>query len=55
MISQKYELDIEQLYQKSLEKMIVAGHLERIGNQIRLTHQGLLMANEVFEQFLLSI
>ena len=55
MISQKYELDIEQLYQKSLEKMIVAGHLERLGNQIRLTHQGLLMANEVFEQFLLSI
>ena len=55
MISQKYELDIEQLYQKPLEKMIVAGHLERIGNQIRLTHQGLLMANEVFEQFLLSI
>ena len=51
MISQKYKLDIEQLYQKPLEKMIAAGHLERIGNQIRLTHQGLLMANEVFEQF----
>lgn len=55
MISQKYKLDIEQLYQKPLEKMIAAGHLERLGNQIRLTHQGLLMANEVFEQFLLSI
>ncbi|MEE0880568.1 MAG: radical SAM family heme chaperone HemW [Turicibacter sp.] len=55
MISQKYKLDIEQLYQKPLEKMIAAGHLERLGNQVRLTHQGLLMANEVFEQFLLSI
>ena len=54
-ISQKYQIDIEQLYQKPLEKMIAAGDLERVGNQIRLTRQGLLMANEVFEQFLLSI
>ena len=54
-ISQKYQIDIERLYQKPLEKMIAAGDLERVGHQIRLTRQGLLMANEVFEQFLLSI
>lgn len=54
-ISEKHQLDIEALYEKPLKKLIEAGDLERIGDQIRLTQKGLLMANEVFEQFLLSI
>ncbi len=54
-ISHKYEIDVEVLYQQALKKLIAAGDLERIGSQIRLTRQGLLMANNVFEQFLLSI
>lgn len=54
-ISHKYEIDVEALYEQALKKLIAAGDLERVGSQIRLTRQGLLMANDVFEQFLLSI
>ena len=54
-ISKKYSVNVEAIYQEALEKLIQAHDLERVGNQIRLTRQGLLMANDVFEQFLLSI
>lgn len=54
-ISNKYGVNVEALYDEALSKMIAAGDLKRTGDQIHLTSQGLLMANDVFEQFLLSI
>lgn len=54
-ISTKYGVDVDALYHEALSKLIAAGDLKRIDDRICLTSQGLLMANDVFEQFLLSI
>lgn len=54
-INQKYEVNVDEIYGKAFADLIQKGYLERNGSNIRLTSGGLLMANEVFEQFLLSI
>ncbi|MDE5978347.1 MAG: radical SAM family heme chaperone HemW [Turicibacter sp.] len=54
-VSKKYDIDVEAIYQEAFANLIEQQDLERVGSTIRLTHKGLLMANEVFEQFLLSI
>ncbi len=54
-ISAHYERDVESLYRTALQQLIKEGYLIRQNNRIKLTRRGLLMANDVFEQFLLSI
>lgn len=53
-INEKYQLNLIELYQKALNDLLDKGFLEKEGQNLRLTKQGLLMANDVFEQFLLS-
>lgn len=55
VISRKYDVNIDEIYGKAFEDLIQKGYLERKVSNIHLTPSGLLMANEVFEQFLLSI
>lgn len=54
-ISDKYDVNIDEIYGKAFEELIQKGYLEQKELNVRLTPSGLLMANEVFEQFLLSI
>lgn len=54
-VSHKYQVDLDEIYGKAFEGLIQKGYLEKNESIIRLTPSGLLMANEVFEQFLLSI
>lgn len=54
-ISRKYDVNIDEIYGKVFETLIQKGYLEQKKSNVRLTRSGLLMANEVFEQFLLSI
>ena len=54
-ISDKYDVNIDEIYGKAFEELIQKGYLEQKELNARLTPSGLLMANEVFEQFLLSI
>ncbi|KGA98455.1 coproporphyrinogen III oxidase [Alkalihalobacillus alcalophilus ATCC 27647 = CGMCC 1.3604] len=49
---EKYNLDYEQLFQVQLMKLKNRGLIEDTTNGIRLTDEGLLLGNEVFEQFL---
>lgn len=53
-VNEKYQLNLIELYQKALNDLLDKGFLEIKGQNLRLTKQGLLMANDVFEQFLLS-
>lgn len=53
-VNEKYQLNLIELYQKALNDLLDKGFLEKEGQNLRLTKQGLLMANDVFEQFLLS-
>lgn len=53
-VNEKYQLNLIGLYQKALNDLLDKGFLEIKGQNLRLTKQGLLMANDVFEQFLLS-
>ena len=55
VISDKYGQNVEVLYQVAINQLIEKGYLMREDHRISLTRQGLLMANDVFEQFLLSI
>ena len=48
-------MNIDEIYGKAFEELIQKGYLEQKELNVRLTPSGLLMANEVFEQFLLSI
>ena len=54
-ISDKYDVNIDEIYGKAFEELIQKGYLEQKELNVRLPPSGLLMANEVFEQFLLSI
>ncbi|MFR9295123.1 MAG: radical SAM family heme chaperone HemW [Turicibacter sanguinis] len=54
-ISDKYDVNIDEMYGNAFEELIQKGYLEQKELNVRLTPSGLLMANEVFEQFLLSI
>lgn len=52
---QKYQMDLKKVYGEVLEPLFEKEYLEWTEKRIRLTSKGLLMANDVFEQFLLSI
>ena len=53
-VNQKYQISIEELYQTTLKKFTEQGYLEIKEGWLRLTRQGILMANEVFAAFLLD-
>lgn len=52
---QKYQVDLKMVYGDVLEPLFEKEYLEWTGKRIRLTSKGLLIANDVFEQFLLPI
>ncbi|HAX72611.1 MAG TPA: oxygen-independent coproporphyrinogen III oxidase [Firmicutes bacterium] len=54
-LSQRFETDLMALYEKAYEPLLKQGQLQLLGSQLSLTPKGLLLANDVFEQFLLSI
>ncbi|WP_088102531.1 radical SAM family heme chaperone HemW [Halalkalibacter urbisdiaboli] len=47
-----YHCNPEELYQHQIDKLIERGLLEKKQGWIRLTNEGLLLGNEVFEQFI---
>ena len=51
---EKFRIDLGELYKKPLMELISGQYIIQKGSRIALTHKGLLMANLVFEQFLLS-
>ena len=52
---EKYQVDLQTIYGDVLQPLLEKEYLEWAEDRIRLTSKGLLMANDVFEQFLLSI
>ena len=52
--NKKHHVLIEEIYEDALKKLIAMDYLIIEEGWIRLTKKGILMANEVFEQFLLS-
>ncbi|MEC5422202.1 radical SAM family heme chaperone HemW [Virgibacillus sp. C22-A2] len=50
----KYGFNFEELYKKEVESLVEKEWLIEDRNSIRLTDQGMLLANEVFEKFLLD-
>ncbi len=53
-VNEKHQINLEEIYPNLFDELIKKGWLQRQGNHISLTKDGLMMANEVFEQFLLS-
>lgn len=51
---QKYNLEIEDLYEEVLETLLKENLIEIQDDHIRLTHQGTFLGNEVFRSFLLD-
>jgi len=54
-VNLKYGVQIEELYKQALHHSMKCGYLELKDGWISLTKSGILMANEVFEQFLLGV
>ena len=52
--SEKFGQDLAALYEKPLQELRESGYLIETKGRVALTQKGLLMANTVFEQFLLS-
>lgn len=50
----KYKLDLHNVYQKPIKELIDRGWLEEDDQRIRMTEQGQLFGNEVFQRFLLD-
>ena len=51
-INQKYKIDFEQKYKKTLEKYSKLGLLKIKDNHCKLTEQGILLSNEIMSEFL---
>lgn len=54
IFQEKLGLEMDTLYQTEINQLIQKGWLADDGDRIRLTDQGLLFGNEVFEKFLLD-
>ncbi|MGL4338511.1 MAG: radical SAM family heme chaperone HemW [Turicibacter sp.] len=54
-INEKYQVDLESIYGEVFRSLITKGYLEQAGSHVFLTATGLLLANDVFEEFLLSV
>ncbi len=52
--AEKFAVDFTTIYQDVLPELIEKNWLTMTGDQVRLTHEGLFIGNEVFEKFLLS-
>ena len=52
-VNDKYGIKVEEIYGPVLKELVSRGYLEQEAGRIRLSPLGKLMANEVFEQFLL--
>lgn len=52
-VNGKYGVKVEEIYGQALEQLTNQGYLEQNAGRIRLSPLGVLMANDVFEQFLL--
>ena len=52
-LSNKYQMDIYELYKPKIAKLESLGYVSWKSGVLRLTKKGLLMANEVFAEFLL--
>jgi len=53
-LSEFYNEDIYRLYEKKINKLKDMGYIMYDNCHLRLTHQGLMLGNEVFEEFLLD-
>ncbi|WP_100372233.1 radical SAM family heme chaperone HemW [Bacillus sp. FJAT-45037] len=51
-LSTRYNVDLKEVYRDQITNLTKRGLLEQDGDVLRLTDDGLLLANEVFEQFL---
>lgn len=52
-MSARYGVDILDLYSQKIAKLVELGYVSLLDGVLRLTQKGLLMANDVFEEFLL--
>jgi len=52
-LQDKYQVDIYELYKSKLDKLQSLDYVSLKSGLLRLTHKGLMMANDVFEEFLL--
>ena len=51
VVGSRYGVDVWRRFGAELEPFLEAGHLERAGSRLRLTRQGMLLANEVMMVF----
>lgn len=51
---ERFGIEIERLYKKELENLLNNGLIYEDVQSIRLTEQGMLLGNRVFEKFLLD-
>jgi oxygen-independent coproporphyrinogen-3 oxidase len=52
-LSDRYHQDIFELYRERIDKLRQMGYVSLEAGMLRLTKKGLMMANDVFEEFLL--
>ncbi|MFZ2544075.1 MAG: oxygen-independent coproporphyrinogen III oxidase, partial [Lactococcus raffinolactis] len=52
--SEKFNQDFEAIYGQTVTELIEKQLLEKSGNHIFMTRQGLMLGNDVFETFLLD-
>ncbi len=51
LVGARYGVDVWRRFGAELEPFVEAGHLRRDGSRLRLTRQGMLLANEVMAVF----
>ncbi len=54
-VNERYQINLDEIYPRVFDQLIEKGLLEKQAGRVFLTRRGLMVANDVFEQFLLSI